>query len=122
MCSLVTFFICKVSGEVMVKFYQNPDLCWKVRSAQISPIQQPGHSPIVVTHNPLTIWSRGMNIGKRRELPSEMVFGNLGVLVLPKLPNFVSSNYCTVQFRFEQFGRHAKFCIFLTVSPLRLYK
>jgi hypothetical protein len=45
----------------MTKFYQNPDLCQNVRSAQISPIQQTGHSPIVITRNPLTIWSHGVN-------------------------------------------------------------
>jgi hypothetical protein len=47
--------------EVMVKFFQNPDLCQKVKSAQISPIQQPDHSLIAVTRKSLTIWSREMN-------------------------------------------------------------
>jgi hypothetical protein len=45
----------------MVKFCQNPNLCRKVKSAQFSPIQPPGHSLIVVTHNPLTVWSHKMN-------------------------------------------------------------
>jgi hypothetical protein len=57
----MTFFVYKVSGEVMVKFCQNPDLYRKVKSAQISPIQPPGHSLIAVTLKPLTIWSREMN-------------------------------------------------------------
>jgi hypothetical protein len=61
MSSLMKFFVYKVSGEVMAKFCQNPDLCQKVKSAQISLIQQPGHSPIAVTCNPLTVWSRGAN-------------------------------------------------------------
>jgi hypothetical protein len=52
----------------MAKFCQNPDLCRKVRSAQIFPIQQPGHSPIVVTHNPLTLWSRGVNHRKEERV------------------------------------------------------
>jgi hypothetical protein len=57
LCSLTAFFIYKISGEVTVKFHQNPDLCRKARFVQISPIQQTGHFLIAVTHNPLTIWS-----------------------------------------------------------------
>jgi hypothetical protein len=45
----------------MAKFYQNPDLCRKVKSAQISPIWPPSHSLIAVTRNLLTIWSHEMN-------------------------------------------------------------
>jgi hypothetical protein len=58
---LTAFLINKVSGKVMAKFHQNSDLYRKVKSAQISPIQQPGHSPIAITHNLLTVWSRGVN-------------------------------------------------------------
>jgi hypothetical protein len=42
-------------------FFQNPDLCRKVKSAQISPIQQPEYSLIAITRNPLTVWSREVN-------------------------------------------------------------
>jgi hypothetical protein len=45
----------------MAKFCQNPDLCRKVKSAQISLIQPPGHSLIAITRNPLTVWSCQMN-------------------------------------------------------------
>jgi hypothetical protein len=45
----------------MAKLCQNPDFYRKMSSAQVSPIQQPGHSPIAVTHKPLIIWSHEMN-------------------------------------------------------------
>jgi hypothetical protein len=48
-------FVYKVSGEVMAKFCQNPDLCRKVKSIQISPIQQPDHVSMALTHKSLTI-------------------------------------------------------------------
>jgi hypothetical protein len=48
----------------MAKFHQNPNLCRKVKSALISPIQPPGHSLIAVTRNPLTVWSCEMNYQK----------------------------------------------------------
>jgi hypothetical protein len=57
----MTTLVFKVFGEVMAKFFQNPDLYWKVKSAQISLIQQPGHSLIAVTCNLLTVWRRGVN-------------------------------------------------------------
>jgi hypothetical protein len=57
----MTTLVYKVSKEVMVKFWQNPDLCQKVKSTQISQIQQPGHSPIAVTRNPLIVSSHGVN-------------------------------------------------------------
>jgi hypothetical protein len=57
----MAFFVYKVSGEVMAKFYQNPDLCQNIKSAQISPIQPPGHSLIDITRIPLTVWSHEMN-------------------------------------------------------------
>jgi intein-encoded DNA endonuclease-like protein len=59
--SLTAFFVYKVSREVMAKFCQNPDLCGKVKSVQISPSQQPSHVLIAVTRKLLTIWSREMN-------------------------------------------------------------
>jgi hypothetical protein len=59
--SLTVFFIYKISGEVMAKFHQNPDLFRKDKSVQISPSQQPSHVLIAVTRKPLTIWSREMN-------------------------------------------------------------
>jgi hypothetical protein len=37
----MAFFVYKVSGEVIAKFYQNLDLCQKVKYVQISLIQQP---------------------------------------------------------------------------------
>jgi hypothetical protein len=33
----MAFLVYKVSGEVMAKFRQNPDLCRKIKSVQISP-------------------------------------------------------------------------------------
>jgi hypothetical protein len=54
-------FIYKVSGEVMVKFYQNTDLCQKVKSVQISPIQQSGQVPVALTRKSLSVWSQIMN-------------------------------------------------------------
>jgi hypothetical protein len=38
----MAFFVYKLSGELMAKFCQKHDLCQKVKSDQISPIQQPG--------------------------------------------------------------------------------
>jgi hypothetical protein len=61
MSSLTEILVYKVPGEFMAKFCKNPNLCRKVKSAQISPIQQPSHSPIAVNRNPLTVWSRGLN-------------------------------------------------------------
>jgi hypothetical protein len=43
------------------KILPNADLCRKVKSAQFSPIQPPGHSLIAVTRNPLTVWSYEIN-------------------------------------------------------------
>jgi hypothetical protein len=45
----------------MVKFCQNADLCRKVKSAQFSPIQPPGHSLIAVTRKSLTVWGHVMD-------------------------------------------------------------
>jgi hypothetical protein len=59
----MAFFVYNVSGEVMAKFCQNPDLCRKVKSVQISLSQQPGHVLIAVTQ-PLTIWSYEINYQK----------------------------------------------------------
>jgi hypothetical protein len=58
----------------MAKFYQNPYLCQKVKSVQISLIQQPGHFPIAITRNPLTVWSPEMNHQK-----AERVTYRLGI-------------------------------------------
>jgi hypothetical protein len=45
----------------MAKFHQNPDLCRKVKSVQISPIQQPGQVLMALTRKSLTVWSQIMN-------------------------------------------------------------
>jgi hypothetical protein len=57
---LVTFFIYEVSGEVMVKFHQKPDLYRKVDLPEML-IQQSVEFPTVVTHKSLTIWSHLMD-------------------------------------------------------------
>jgi hypothetical protein len=59
--SLAAFFVYKVSTEVIAKFCQNPDLCRKVKSVQISLSQQPSHVLIAITHKLLTIRSCEMN-------------------------------------------------------------
>jgi hypothetical protein len=74
MSSLMAFFVYKVCGEVMTKFCQNLDLCRKVKSTQISPIHQPGHSLIAVTHKSLTIWSSEMN-----QQEAERVIYHIGI-------------------------------------------
>jgi hypothetical protein len=53
--SLTAFFIYKVSREVKAKFCQNPDLCRKLKSVQISPSQQPSHVLIAINSKLMTI-------------------------------------------------------------------
>jgi hypothetical protein len=53
----MTFFIYKVSSEVMAKFHQNPDLCRNGESAQKFLIHRTGRVPATVTRKSLTIWS-----------------------------------------------------------------
>jgi hypothetical protein len=57
MSSLMETLVFKVSGEVMVKFHQNLDLCRKVQSAQNSRFSKPVEFLTVVTHKSLTVWS-----------------------------------------------------------------
>jgi hypothetical protein len=59
--SLTAFFIYKVFVDVAVKFCQNPDLCRKVKSVQISQIQQPDQVSMALTRMSLTVWSHKMN-------------------------------------------------------------
>jgi hypothetical protein len=67
-------FIYNISGEVMAKFCQNPDLCRKVKSVQISPIQQHDQVPMAIARKLLTICSKMMNHRK-----SERVTNPLGI-------------------------------------------
>jgi hypothetical protein len=62
------FLVYKVSGEVMAKFHQNPDLCRKVRYVQIFPYQQPGHVSMALTRKMLTVWSREVNHQKEERV------------------------------------------------------
>jgi hypothetical protein len=54
-------FIFKVSGEVMAKFCQIPDLCRKVCSAQNSYSVTPVEFLTVVTHKSPTVWRHFMD-------------------------------------------------------------
>jgi hypothetical protein len=71
---LATYFIYEVSGEVMAKFYQEPNLYRKVQSVQISPIQQSVQVLMALTHKSLTVSSRIMNHWK-----AERVTYRLGI-------------------------------------------
>jgi hypothetical protein len=84
------------------KILPNADLCPKVKSAQFSPNQPPGHSLIAITHNPLTVWSYEMIHREVGRATYEAVTRQSGSFSLFNLRNFVSSNYCAVQFSFQQ--------------------
>jgi hypothetical protein len=55
---LITSSVVKVSGEIMAKFCQIPDLCRKVQSGQISDSSRPVGFPTVVTRKSPTIGNR----------------------------------------------------------------
>jgi hypothetical protein len=61
LCSLTEFFVYNVSGEVMAKFCQDPELCQKVRPVHKFQFQQSNRFLIAITHKPLTVWSRIRN-------------------------------------------------------------
>jgi hypothetical protein len=84
----------------MAKFCQNPDLCRKVRSAQFSPIQPPGHSLIAVTRNSLTVWSHEINHQEAERATYGDGIRQSRSFSLLNLRDFVSSNCCAVQFSF----------------------
>jgi hypothetical protein len=57
----MAIFMFKVSGIVMVKFCQIPDLCRKVQLAQISDSARLVEFLIIVTHKAPTVWSHFMD-------------------------------------------------------------
>jgi hypothetical protein len=70
------------------KILPNADLCRKVKSAQFSLIQPPGHSLIAVTHNPLTVWSYEMDHREAERATYEAGTQQSGSFSLFNLQNF----------------------------------
>jgi hypothetical protein len=53
-------------------------LCQKVKSIQISPIQQPNQVSMVLTHKSLTVWSRMMNHQKDERVTYQLGIQQFG--------------------------------------------
>jgi hypothetical protein len=74
----MAFFIYKVSREVMAKFCQNTNLCRKVKSVQISPIQQPDQVWMALTHKSLTVWRPMMSHRKPERVTYRLAIRQFG--------------------------------------------
>jgi hypothetical protein len=96
MSSSTTNSVFRVSGEVMAKFCQIPDLCRKVQFAQISDLARPVEFPTVITHQSLTIRSHIMDHRKAERVAYRNGIHNLwsfGQSEAQKF-SFVQSLFC----------------------------
>jgi hypothetical protein len=84
----------------MTKFCQNLDLCRKVKSVQISPIQQPNQVSMALTRKSQTVSSRMMNHQKAERVTYWLGIRQFGSFRFASASEFCFFQllYCSVQF------------------------